>query len=182
MFDYLWDKKHNRSECYSNFLLADVIDAQLSEDVEINVGSCLGLTSLYSVLGLRYELNISLMYRDGSNLYDAVIGHVKNRLRVDNSVIDIENTYSLGFGFFDESIIEEKNIESLLSMVYSNISAKKLKLNDFEDAIKYSNYSIKLDSNQFDAYFIRGKANHVSGNDLDALSDFDFTQKSKQFP
>jgi hypothetical protein len=49
LFEYLWNTKPRR--CDGNFLLTDVIDAQLDPEVNRKVGSCVGLTALFTVLG-----------------------------------------------------------------------------------------------------------------------------------
>jgi len=87
LFEYLWNSKPKRFG--EHFLLTDVIDAQLDSDIERLVGTCVGLTSLYSVLGLRAGLNLTL-------LVDSA--HLLNRLKVGEQTTDIDHTDPLGFG------------------------------------------------------------------------------------
>jgi len=86
LFEYLWTSKPKRFGGY--FLLTDVIDAQLNPDVHSSVGTCVGLTSLFSVLGLRAGLHLSL-------LMDSE--HLLSRLRVGEQMIDIDHTDPQGF-------------------------------------------------------------------------------------
>ena len=75
LFEYLWISKPKRFGEY--FLLTDVIDAQLDPDVHRPIGTCVGLTSLFSVLGLRAGLHLSL-------LVDSE--HLLSRLRVGEQI------------------------------------------------------------------------------------------------
>ena len=81
LFEYLWNAKPRR--CDGNVLLTDVIDGHLSPDPGRYVGSCVGLTSLYTVLGLREGLRLTVL-TNGS--------HVLNRLTSDEQTLNIENT------------------------------------------------------------------------------------------
>jgi tetratricopeptide (TPR) repeat protein len=56
--------------------------------VHHSVGTCVGLTSLYSVLGLRAGLKLSLL---------GALDHLLNRLRVGQQTIDIDHTDPQGF-------------------------------------------------------------------------------------
>ena len=86
LFEYLWNSKPKRFG--EHFFLTDVIDAQLDSDLHRLVGTCVGLTSLYSVLGLRVGLNLSLLV--GSD-------HLLSRLRVGPETIAIDHTDPQGF-------------------------------------------------------------------------------------
>jgi tetratricopeptide (TPR) repeat protein len=81
LFEYLWNSKPKRFGEY--FLLTDVVDAQLNPDVHSVVGNCVGLTSLYSVLGLRAGLNLTLLVASD---------HLLSRLRIGQQSIDIDHT------------------------------------------------------------------------------------------
>jgi tetratricopeptide (TPR) repeat protein len=84
--EYLWTSKPKRFG--KHFLLADVVDAQLDSNVDYSVGTCIGLTALYSVLGLRAGLNLSLLVNSD---------HLLSRLRVGPQSIDVDHTDPLGF-------------------------------------------------------------------------------------
>jgi tetratricopeptide (TPR) repeat protein len=83
---YLWTSKPKRFG--EHFLLTDVVDAQLNHDVNRLVGTCVGLTSLYSVLGLRAGLDLSLLVASD---------HLMSRLRMGKQTIDIDHTDPQGF-------------------------------------------------------------------------------------
>ncbi|MBW2037847.1 MAG: hypothetical protein JRI41_10290 [Deltaproteobacteria bacterium] len=95
-------KKHN-------YLLTDVINGQLSNKKK-GFGNCYGLTKLYTVLGLRYNLNLSVLW---------LPDHVKNRLRDGDTIVDIENNHSDGFGEKDSDEYTEHSPFSLLA--YSHL-------------------------------------------------------------
>jgi tetratricopeptide (TPR) repeat protein len=86
LFDYLWNSKPKRFG--ESFLLTEVVDAQLDSNVNRLVGTCVGLTALYSVLGLRAGLNLSLLM---------TLDHLLSRLRVGQQTIDMDHTDPQGF-------------------------------------------------------------------------------------
>ena len=61
---------------------------QTDSDSKQRVGSCIGLTSLYSVLGLRERLNLTVLVSEN---------HIMNRLRTADCYYNIDNTDPLGF-------------------------------------------------------------------------------------
>ena len=86
LFEYLWTSKPKRYG--ESFLLTDVVDAQINSDVHHSVGTCVGLTSLYCVLGLRAGLDLSVL---------GALDHLLTRLRVGQQTIDIDHTDPQGF-------------------------------------------------------------------------------------
>ena len=86
LFEYLWSSKPKRYG--ESFLLTDVVDAQINSDLHHSVGTCVGLTSLYSILGLRAGLELSLV---------GALDHLLTRLRVGQQTIDIDHTDPQGF-------------------------------------------------------------------------------------
>lgn len=94
LHDYLWDTKPCRAKGDS-YLLTEVIDSQLDEDQYAPVGDCLGLTSLYTMLGLRLGLDLDVM--DSPK-------HILSLLHADRRDIKIENTDPDGFdGYFQKT-------------------------------------------------------------------------------
>ncbi len=196
LFEYLWNTKPKR--CNSNFLLTEVIDAQLSPDVHQKVGSCVGLTSLYTVLGLREGLDLTILVSDS---------HVVNRLRVDDTIDTIDNTDPLGF---DCSIKEEEFLEyppiKLVANVlnsrgmaweradnlekaredyekaievnpdyvnaYNNRGNIKSKQQDYDGAIADYNRAINLNGQLVEAHFNSGIARENLGDLAGAMEDF----------
>jgi len=200
LFEYLWNTKPKR--CNSNFLLTDVINAQLNPDMNQKVGSCVGLTSLYTVLGLRESLELTILVSDS---------HVVNRLRIDGTHFsDIDNTDPLGF---DCSIKEEEFLEyppiKLVANVlnsrgmaweradnlekaredyekaievnpdyanaYNNRGNIKSKQRDYDGAMADYNRAIGLNGQFVEAHCNRGIARENLGDLTGALEDFDST-------
>jgi tetratricopeptide (TPR) repeat protein len=196
LFEHLWNAKPRR--CDSNFLLTDVIDAQLSPEVNQKVGSCIGLTSLYTVLGLREGLNLAILV-SGT--------HILNRLRIDGTdFCNIDNTDPQGF---DCSIKEEfleyppiklvANVLNSRGMAWERVDYLQEAKEDFEKAIsvnpdyasahnnlgnikakqrKYAeatvdyNRAIALNGQFIEAYFNRGIAREHLGDLAGAIEDF----------
>ena len=197
LFEHLWNTKPRR--CNSNFLLTQVIDAQLSPEVNQRVGSCVGLTSLYTVLGLREGLNLSILV-SGT--------HILNRVRIDSTdFCNMDNTDPLGF---DCSIKEEEFLEypliKLLANVlnsrgmaweradllekaredyekavevnpdyanaHNNLGNIKAKQNRHAEAMADYHRAISLNGRFVEAYFNRGIAREHLGDLAGAIEDF----------
>lgn len=168
LFDYLWETKQNRYN--GNFLFNDVIDAQLANDADAGVGDCLGLTSLYTVLGLREGLEISVL-----RSHD----HTLNRLRIGDEIYDIENTDVSGFGIPLEEhkslgveLFRELYPVNLLAQVYSSRGFMKRNLGDFEGAVKDHTMAVELDPKYALAYNNRGIAKRDLGDLEGAVEDY----------
>ena len=197
LFEYLWNTKPKR--CDGNFLLTDVIDAQLDPDVNQKVGSCVGLTSLFTVLGLREGLNLTILVSDS---------HIVNRLRVDDTIYNVDNTDSLGFDYSidEKDFLEYPSIMILANVLnsrgmdqeelenfeqaeadynkaieinpeyanaYNNRGNIKAKQADYNGAIEDYNRAIELNSQFVEAYCNRGIAKESLGDHYEALEDFD---------
>jgi tetratricopeptide (TPR) repeat protein len=197
LFEHLWNTKPRR--CDGNFLLTDVIDAQMDPDVNRKVGSCVGLTALFTVLGLRESLDLTILVSDS---------HMVNRLRVNDTLYTVDNTDPLGFDYdLDEKNFLEypsifllanvlnsrglaqetvKNFEQAkadynkaieinpeYANAYNNRGNIKSKRADFEGAIKDYDRAIELNSQFVEAYCNRGIAKENLGNHSKALEDFD---------
>jgi hypothetical protein len=139
LHDFLWLNQSNRYN--GNFRLDDVIDAQLTEKEE--VGNCLGLTSLYSVLGLREGLDLGTMTSPG---------HIKSILL--ESEIIIENTSRDGFG---KTKNQEDEIKSISQLVKSlDISLKNTEEICFSRLINLTHKISVLEGNErYKAYVNR---------------------------
>jgi len=164
LFEYLWNTKPRR--CDSNFLLADVIDAQLNTDLNQKVGSCVGLTSLYTVLGLREGLNLSILV-SGS--------HMVNRLRIDSTdFFDIDNTDPLGF---DCSIKEEEFLEypaiKLVANVLNSRGMAWERGDNLEKARDDYEKAIEVNPDYANAFNNRGNIKSKQGDYAGAVEDYD---------
>jgi hypothetical protein len=197
LFEYLWNTKPKR--CNGNFLLTDVIDAQLNPDINQKVGSCVGLTSLYTVLGLREGLNLTILVSDS---------HMVNRLRADDTVYNVDNTDPLGFDYSleEKDFLEYQSLMLLANVLnsrgmdqethenfeqakadynkaieinpeyanaYNNRGNIKAKQAEYKGAIKDYNRAIELNSQFVEAYCNRGIAKENMGDYSEAMKDFD---------
>ena len=197
LFEYLWNTKPKR--CDGNFLLTDVIEAQLDPDVNQKVGSCVGLTALFTVLGLREGLNLTILVSDS---------HIVNRLRVDDTIYNVDNTDSLGFDYSinEKDFLEYPSIMILANVLnsrgmdqegvenfeqaeadynkaieinpeyanaYNNRGNIKAKQADYNGAIEDYNRAIELHSQFVEAYCNRGIAKENLGDHYEAMEDFD---------
>ena len=146
LFEYLWNTKPKR--CNGNFLLTDVIDAQLNPDINQKVGSCVGLTSLYTVLGLRESLELTILVSDS---------HILNRLRVDDTLYNIDNTDPLDFDCnLDEKDFLEYPSLMLLAHVLNSRGMAQERLENFEQAKADYNKAIAINPEYANAYNNRG--------------------------
>ena len=167
LFDYLWETKPDRSN--TNSLLTDVIDAQLSEYKHEKIGDCVGLTSLYTVMGLREELNLSILVSDK---------HTLNRLRTDYDIYDIDNRHPLGFDFhsgFDYQLenFKERFVMDIVPLVLNNRGLIRHKLGDFKAALNDYNKAIELYPYYSFIYNNRGNAKRKLRKKKSALVDYD---------
>ena len=197
LFEYLWNTKPRR--CDSNFLLTDVIDAQLDPEVNRKVGSCVGLTALFTVLGLREGLDLTILVSDS---------HIVNRLRVDDTIYNVDNTDPLGFDYSleEKDFLEYPSLMLLANVLnsrgmaqerlenfeqakadynkaieinpeyanaYNNRGNIKVKQADYNGAIKDYNRAIELNPQFVEAYCNRGIAKENLGDYYEAMEDFD---------
>lgn len=195
LFEYLWNSKPKR---YGEFyLLTHVVDAQLNPSVHQSVGTCVGLTSLYSILGLRSGLNLSLL---------GALDHLLTRLRVGHQIIDIDHTDPQGFegrnwkGFREFPLLtltaNVLNSRGLSNEKAGNFAAAKadyqkaifvnpeyanahnnrgnmrFRDEDMEGAIVDYTEAIRLASGFWEAYCNRGMANQRLGRHPEARQDY----------
>jgi tetratricopeptide (TPR) repeat protein len=163
LFEYLWNAKPRR--CDGNVLLTDVIDAHLSPDPGRYVGSCVGLTSLYTVLGLREDLRLTVL-TNGS--------HVLNRLASDERTCNIENTDPLGFDWDlpDTSFVEYPAV-MILAHVLNGRGLAREKANDPAAAEKDYTKAIHLNPAYATAHNNRGTIRFLRQDYALALADYE---------
>jgi tetratricopeptide (TPR) repeat protein len=196
LFEYLWKSKPKRFG--QSFLLTEVVDAQLDSNVNRLVGTCVGLTSLYSVLGLRAGLDLSLL---------VALDHLLSRLRVGQQAIDMDQTDPQGFacrngdGFREFPLLtltanvlnsrglrNEKSGRFLAAKAdyqkaiwvnpeyanaYNNRGNMRFWDEDIEGAIADYTEAIRLNPCFCEAYCNRGMANHRLGRYDEARQDYD---------
>jgi tetratricopeptide (TPR) repeat protein len=163
LFEYLWNEKPGR--CDGNVLLTDVIDAHLSPDPGRPVGSCVGLTSLYTVLGQREGLHLAIL-TNGS--------HVLNRLDAGDGVLDIENTDPLGFAcrLNDQSFVAHPAI-MILAHVLNGRGRERERSGDLAGAENDYTKAIRLNPSYATGYNNRGTIRFQRQDYAAALSDYE---------
>ncbi len=161
MFDYLWTSKPKRFG--ASFFLTEAIDAQLDPDVNRPVGTCVGLTSLFSVLGLRAGLQLSL-------LMDSE--HVLNRLRIGEQIIDIDNTDPQGFNCRTSGDFTEFPLPLLAANVLNSRGLYKERNGSFMAAREDYEKAVRVNPGYANAYNNRGNMKFL-GNDVEAaIADY----------
>jgi tetratricopeptide (TPR) repeat protein len=195
IFEYLWNSKPKRFG--EHFLLTDVVDAQLNSDVNCLVGTCVGLTSLYSVLGLRAGLDLSLLMD---------LNHLLSRLRVGQQAIAIDHTDPQGFDcrnceefrefpllilianvLNSRGLMNERNgnlvtaktdyhkailINPEYANAFNNRGNMRFRDEDIEGAITDYSEAIRLNPCFCEAYCNRGMAKHRLGRYVEARQDY----------
>ena len=166
LFGYLFERKPNRYR-QNEYHLTDVIDNQLDEYRHTYVGNCLGLTLLYTVLGLRIGLKLSVLdeYK-----------HVLNLLRAGRKKIPIQNTNELD-GFNSEHIkirdYDEFDLTHLVCNVVHNRGTEKEWSGDLKGAIKDYEKAIMLNPKFPEAHHSLGEAKYELGELEEAVKLFD---------
>lgn len=161
LFEYLWISKPNRFG--KDFLLSDVVDAQLDPDVRRPVGTCIGLTSLYSVLALRAGLNLSLA---------AGRDHLLSRLRVGLHTIDIDNTDPMGFDCRNCFDFLKFPLLMLTANVLNARGLKKEREGDFEAAKRDYRKAILINPDYSNALNNHGNIRYREGDMKGAIADY----------
>lgn len=163
LFDFLWQDKPERYN--SRFLLTEVVDNQLSENVYQKVGSCVGLTSLYSILGLKNGLDLWVL--DTGD-------HVISVLNRDRRVY-IDNTIKSGFDSFlpRYTHFKKKDLSRLITIVFNERGNSKYDSGDFKGAISDFEKSVGLNPNYSPAFNNLGNAKAALGDIEGAIKDYD---------
>ena len=145
LFTWLWRQKPDRYKAGSCFRLNDVIDSQMDQAAK-RVGNCLGLTLLYNCLLKR------MGFRPGAlNLENAFgIGpHVLTVLKIEKTLIDIENIFPHGFDYSahidnpSRTIWGDKELVADIYLTSGNVLFDK---GNFHEAIKDYDLAIDLNS------------------------------------
>jgi len=172
LFDWLWQKKPNRSERQGSFKLTEVIDTQLDPDIE-KVGNCLGLTVLYNVLAQSLGLEVKSIHVEDAFSKGP---HVFSTLYTAQGTIDIENILSSGFDFkghLHNPQRTEWDDAELIADIYHSIGNQYFEQRDLENAMQSYTKAIKLNPRYTKAYLNRAIALFLLGRDEEARQDFD---------
>ena len=164
LFEYFWEKKPDRYN--GDFLLANVIDNQLDEDKNKRVGNCVGLTSLYSVLGVRLGLDLAALCSED---------HVLSLLSYPGQEIVIENTLRDGFdcNLHKRARFQKRDLLVLISTVFNKRGISKYCLGNYAGAMQDYNAALKLKPDFADAFINRGNVKQKLGDYDGAILDYD---------
>ncbi len=161
LFDYLWNSKPKRFG--ESFLVTDAVDAQLDPDTHRAVGNCVGLTSLYSVLGIRAGLSLLLLVSPD---------HLLSRLRVGDRTLDIDLTDPQGFDCRRSTSFHEFHLCMLAASVLNSRGLAKERggsrlvgKSDYEKALW-------VNPDYANAYNNRGNMLFVEGDLEGAVADY----------
>jgi tetratricopeptide (TPR) repeat protein len=161
LFEYLWNSKPKRFG--ESFLLAEVVDAQLDSNVNRLVGTCVGLTSLYSVLGLRAGLNLSLL---------VALDHLLSRLRVGQQTIDMDHTDPQGFACRNGDGFREFPLWTLTANVLNSRGLKNEASGQFAAAKADYQKAILANAKYANAYNNRGNMRFWDEEIEAAIADY----------
>jgi len=144
LFTWLWQQKPDRYKPGSYYRLNNVIDAQVDQ-VTKRVGNCLGLTLLYNCLLTKMGLRAGALNLE--NAFD--IGpHVLTVLKIEETLIDIENIFPHGFDYTGHIDNPSRTIwgdKELVADIYLTSANLLFDEGRFQDAIK--NYDLAIDLN-----------------------------------
>lgn len=161
LFDYLWTSKPKRFG--TSFLLARVIDAQLDPDLDISVGTCVGLTALYSVLALRVGLNLTLLSNSD---------HLLSRLRAGEEIIDIDHTDPQGFAQTNSKEFKELPILMITASVLNSRGLDHEQNGRFVAALKDYDKAIRVRPEYANAHNNRGNMKLRLADPEGAVADY----------
>ncbi|MFH1405823.1 MAG: tetratricopeptide repeat protein, partial [Nanoarchaeota archaeon] len=164
LFDYLWKIKSDRYN-EKDFLLAPVIDNHLDENKNKKVGNCIGLTSLYTALGQRLGLDLSVL----SN-----IGHILNLLHYGGCEIGVENSARNGFDYkYPKGEFKKGDLTVLVATVFNSRGEARFRLGDLKSARFDFDQAVRLNPIQVDLLNNKGVVEFKLGNYNEALLDLD---------
>lgn len=161
LFEYLWNNKPNRFG--DHFHLSEVVDAQLHPDVLHPVGTCVGLTSLYSVMGTRMGLELSVLLNSA---------HLLSRLRIGDQVIDIDHTDPQGFDCRNCKDFLEFPLPVLAANVLNSRGLGHERNGHFAAAEADYQQAIRLNPEYANAYNNRGNMRFRDGDLKSAIADY----------
>ncbi len=137
LYNHMFENSENRFS--KDYKITDVIDAQLSGKKK--AGNCLGLTALYSLLGLRHGLNLKTRVCEARGSNDP--GHIYSVLEYGSNKIAMEHTKKKRLGFEHKGYKEEP-LERLIAETHSGNARELLKKKKFSKAISEYQKAIRL--------------------------------------
>ena len=143
LFNWLWLEKPARYKSQGNYRLNEVIDCQMSDDVE-KVGNCLGLTLLCNCLLRRIGIRAEALYLE--NAFETG-PHVLTTLQIKKSLIDIENIIPDGFdykGHLTNPSRTRWGDQELVADIYHSLGNEYISKGELNKALENYNMAIYL--------------------------------------
>ena len=144
LFAWLWISKPERYKSQGNYKLDEVIEAQLKKDAK-SVGNCLGLTLLYNCLLRKMDIYAEALYLENAF---GTGPHVLTVLRIENSILDVENILPEGFDYRGHLTHPERTEwedRELIADIYHSVANELFEKGDFDEALK--NYDMAISFN-----------------------------------
>jgi tetratricopeptide (TPR) repeat protein len=143
LFNWLWTEKPARYKPHGNYKLNDVIDAQLNKDRQ-TVGNCLGLTLLNNCLIQKMGLHVEALYLENAF---GMGPHVLSILKIEESLIDIENILPDGFdykGHLNDPSRTRWGDGELVADIYQSLGNEFFEKGELIEALKSYDMAIHL--------------------------------------
>lgn len=144
----------------------------LQEDEE--TGECVRRTTLYSLIGVKQNLNMTILYNGG---------HVLSRLRIGKRFLDIENTceegldgfdiFTKGSHYFSYGGLKEGSLIDLIGLIYKNRGFIEFEKGQWAKAITHYDKAIQIFPHYASTYVCRGEAKEKIGRIQRAIKDYD---------
>ena len=164
LFHFLWRDNTLSSQLKSGFLLTEIIDNKLAGFNSF--GNCVGLTSLYSVLGIRQGLDLTILYNTS---------HILNRLYYGEKEVWIENTNEEGFdcSLMKRHTFWESDFKVLVSAALNSRALLKKESGELAEARSDFTKAIEVEPRFPVAYTNRAIINADLGDLSKAMQDCD---------
>lgn len=150
-----------------NVKLTEVLDSQLGL-LEGKIGSCTGLSYLYTVMAEKLGLNVKLLFSDRGTSNS----HVSNIVYTDEGPIHIENTDIRNSGSKKIPEGETKDKKYAIYSILHTLGCNNAEQNNFDIALKYFDIGVKLFKDEPEILFCRANAYKDSGNFDLAIHDY----------
>jgi len=130
LFNFLYSQKPRRYN--SSPELSEAVDGQMSPDKNHRIGNCAGLTSLFTVLGNRLDLDLAIgliQHGDNGEL------HVRSLLDYNGGEIQIENTSKREFDYPRLKYDDKCPAETLVPVTYNLRATRQMGKGNFDEAV-----------------------------------------------
>ncbi len=163
LFEYLWLSKPKRHG--SGYSLTSAIHRQLDSDINRTVGSCVGLTALFTVLCMRENITVFVLASDD---------HVLNRVKCGGVSVNVENTDPDGFDKkLDDNSYYELSPSLLAAAILDSRGIEQEKEGKLEGALDSFTRAIAIRQDYANAYNNRGNVYFKIGEYERARKDYE---------